>query len=126
MLLLKIIINKMQLGKELLMPDYWEENNIKKPIPFVVCAACKHPKLNLMLVGARHWDKVMTQQYKMLCWEAKDAVATFEWDQGFINQFGEFLTREEAMIAAKEFGQPIDIEHGCGGDEEILYSEGLY
>ena len=50
----------------------------------------------------------------------------FDCEQGFINQFGEFLTREQAMIDAKASGQPLDMERGCGGDEHTLYSEGLY
>tara|TARA_R110000765_G_scaffold67960_1_gene131423 strand:+ start:384 stop:605 length:222 start_codon:yes stop_codon:yes gene_type:complete len=43
--------------------------------------------------------------------------------QGFIDQFGQFLTREEAHVIAKKNGQ---IVKRCGGDEKTLYSENLY
>ena len=100
--------------------DYWERNGIKKPQAVVVCAACKHE--DLILCGARHWDSVMNNQYNYL----HDQPKAFLFEQGFINQFGEFLTREEAMIVALDAGQTVDIERGCGGNEKILFSEGLY
>ena len=49
---------------------------------------------------------------------------TSEWEQGFIDQFGEFYNRREAMVIAIAGGQEIDIKRGCGGDAKILYSEG--
>jgi len=101
------------------MNDYWTENGIKKPRPFVVCAANRYG--DLIIPSARHHDKLMTDLIKAVGGlNKKDA------EQGFINQFGEFMTRKEAMIIAKAYGQPVDIERGCGGDNNILYSEGLY
>jgi len=47
-----------------------------------------------------------------------------QFEQGFINQFGEFLTREEALDVVKESGQPFDIERN--GHAHKLFSEGLY
>ena len=102
------------------MTDYWVDNGIEKPQAVVVCAACKYG--DLTIAGARHWDSVMYSQYKSL----KDPAKTYKFKQGFINQFGEFLSREEAMIVALEAGQTVDVERGCGGDEKILFSEGLY
>ena len=102
------------------MSDYWTDNSLVKPQAVVVCAACKYE--DLILCGARHWDKVMNIQYKNLNNPAKSMF----FEQGFINQFGEFLTREEAMIVALEAGQTVDVERGCGGDDKILFSEGLY
>lgn len=43
--------------------------------------------------------------------------------QGFIDQFGDFLDREEACVVAKAQKQR---RRRCGGDEETLYSENLY
>jgi hypothetical protein len=43
--------------------------------------------------------------------------------QGFIDNRGNFLTREEALVIAREAGQ---IRRRCGGDEHALYSENLY
>jgi len=45
------------------------------------------------------------------------------WEQGFVDQHGEFMTREEAHKVAIEAGQII---RRCGGDEERLFSENLY
>lgn len=44
-------------------------------------------------------------------------------DEGFIDQFGNFLTREEAHVIAVKQNQII---RRCGGDESRLYSENLY
>jgi len=46
-----------------------------------------------------------------------------DFEEGFIDQFGDFLTREEAMQIVKENGQPFNKErNGCNKD---LYSEGI-
>jgi hypothetical protein len=98
------------------MEDYWKDNGLIKPDPIIVCAANRHRESNRIICGARHWDNIMRSQ--------KLESETFNnWDQGFINQFGEFLTREEAHIIAKKNGQ---IRHRCGGDESTLFSENLY
>lgn len=102
------------------MSDYWKENGIKKPQQVVVCAACKRGEL--IIAGARHFDKVMRSQLNHIAARTH----AIEWQEGFINQFGDFLTREEAMKVAIAAGQKIDIMRGCGGDKETLYSEGLY
>jgi len=44
-------------------------------------------------------------------------------DQGFINQRGNFLTREDALKIALANGQR---RKRCGGDERQLFSENLY
>lgn len=93
----------------------------------VVCAACKHkryPDMPLM-IGPRHFDSVMRQQINVYNSHFGGLMSS-DWDQGFIDQFGAFMGRKEAMQIAKAAGQPIDIERGCGGDSETLYSEGLY
>jgi hypothetical protein len=50
---------------------------------------------------------------------------THQWEEGFIDQFGDFLTREEAMRIARRAGQKINVK-GCGGSTTTLFSEGLY
>ena len=97
--------------------DYWEENNLTKPHQIVVCAANKFD--NVILCGSRHWDKIMRSQANAL------GIRGGREEQGFINQFGDFLTREEAMSIVKVNKQPFDIERNGGQDKE-LYSEGLY
>jgi hypothetical protein len=103
------------------MSDYWKDNNIKKPQEIVVCAACR--VYGVVFCGARHWDKVMGKQLDAMSSEYRETMPRNE-EQGFINQFGEFLTREEAMRIVKENGQPFDKDRN--GDDKELYSEGLY
>jgi len=86
---------------------------------FIVCAANRHRKTGRIVTGARHYDPIMRAQIAA-------AEGSAEWigcEQGFIDQFGKFLTREEAHIVAKENGQ---IRQRCGGDENQLFSENLY
>lgn len=99
------------------MSDYWKDNNIKKPQQIVVCAACKQGET--IICGARHFDRVMHTQIDKM--DVRWASA----EQGFIDQFGLFLTREDAMQIVKDNGQPFNLERNGGSDIE-LYSEGLY
>ncbi len=98
------------------MTDYWTENNIEKPQQIIVCAANRYPTGEI-LVGARHWDNLMREQ-------AEARGLGMECSQGFINQFGEFLTRKEAFAIVKSNGQAFDQERN--GSDELLFSEGLY
>jgi len=45
-------------------------------------------------------------------------------EQGFINQWGVFLTREEAYRVVKASGQPFDPKRN--GSTDMPFSEGLY
>lgn len=86
----------------------------------IVCAANKfffEDGTNLIVPSARHWD--VTMRYIMLCIPKKitDEI------QGFIDQCGDFHTREEAWIIAEKNGQ---IMRRVGGDGVRLYSENLY
>ena len=86
----------------------------------VVCAAIL---VNDHLVcGPRHFDATMRVHLDLI----DEPYSSANVAQGFIDQFGVFMDRKEAMQVAKDAGQPIDIERGCGGDETTLYSEGLY
>lgn len=103
------------------MSDYWKDNNIKKPQQVVVCAANKFE--DIIICGARHWDHIMNDQFDLMK-KADPTLSGPKFEQGFIDQFGAFLTREEAMNIVKENGQPFDIDRN-GGDG-VLFSEGLY
>lgn len=83
----------------------------------VVCAA-NRSVCGIVVCGARHWDSVMHQQIELI---GPDKFRQCE--QGFIDQFGAFMTREEAHAVATAAGQIIK---RCGGDEHRLYSENLY
>jgi hypothetical protein len=81
----------------------------------IVCAANRNRKSGRIICGARHWDNIMRSQKR------EDENWT-GWDEGFIDQFGQFLNREEAWLSAQEQGQ-IRCEVSSPG---TLYSENLY
>lgn len=87
----------------------------------VVCAACKLDD-GTFVIGARHMDGIMyaTKERIGKGW-MHDPEA-----QGFIDQRGVFMTREEAWKVAEAAGQ---ILRRCGGDTlhgGHLFSENLY
>lgn len=83
----------------------------------VVCAAVRHTGTGLVVCGARHFDMVMHAQIEALG-------LPDDWDeQGFIDQRGTYMTREEAFGVASAAGQII---RRCGGDDGQLFSENLY
>jgi hypothetical protein len=94
----------------------WKPDYTKTPRR-VVCAANRHQHSRLVICGARHWDKVMRAQAAALGTGFK------EWDQGFIDQFGDWMTREEAWGVAVDQNQ---VRRRCGGDGKRLFSENLY
>ena len=81
----------------------------------VVCSAIRLDD-GYIVLGARHFDKSMHDQLKRLGVKAPTA------EQGFINQLGEFLTREKALDVAKEAGQILKKHPPCNK----LFSEDLY
>lgn len=74
-----------------------------------------------IIAGARHFDVIMRMQ--MLSMDEEERLEWKKSEQGFIDQFGNFLTRQEAWVIANERGQ---IFRRCGGDEGKLFSENLY
>jgi hypothetical protein len=83
----------------------------------VVCAALRDAAGRLV-TGARHFDQVMLEQIK----RGPDTDAWRGAEQGFIDQHGKFLTREEAMAIATKWGQIIRDDEG----RQSLFSENLY
>jgi len=104
--------------------DYWEENNIPKPLQIIVCAACRIDTNgegeDIILCSARHWDNVMRIQARAMGYLDHAPAA----EQGFIDQFGGFLSRERALTIVKRNGQKFDARRN--GSKLDLYSEGLY
>ena len=86
----------------------------------IIAAAIKF-KDGFVAVGARHFDPAMHNQIDFVYGtkEQRDENYPVEHEQGFINCWGEFLTREEAAEIAYELGQIP--EPTCR-----LYSEDLY
>lgn len=86
----------------------------------LVCAAIR--KDGLIIAGPRHFDKTMRST--MIAIEGFDG--RMKWktaEQGFIDQMGDFYTREEAFKLAKENGQ---FKRRGDAAEGILFSEDLY
>ncbi|EKD22635.1 MAG: hypothetical protein ACD_84C00030G0001 [uncultured bacterium] len=84
----------------------------------IVCAAVKHPS-GSMLVGPRHYDHIMQRQ----AMTNRVAFNEHECICGFLNQDGEFLTREQAWVVAVSAKQII---RKFTDDEGRLFSEHLY
>ena len=91
----------------------------------VVCAAIRSDDGDV-LIGIRHYSRDMHAQI-----EARHDGAKFKHrhddDQGFVDQHGVYMTREEAYKVAESAQQLFDISAcGKGLDGPKLYSEGLY
>ena len=84
----------------------------------VVCAGCRN-KAGVIVCGPRHLDSTMRALFAL----TGGSEAWIGCEQGFVDQHGKFLTREEAHIIATENNQFF---RRCGGDKETLYSENLY
>lgn len=87
----------------------------------VVCAANKLG--DIIVAGARHHDKVMNSQLRALDPERK--VKPSEVVQGFIDQYGVFMDRYEALDVAIKAGQ-INVRQKKTFPEDRLFSEDLY
>jgi len=97
---------------------------MKKEIkPRIVCAAIKYE--NYIIAGARHFDGIMHKAIDILLGTGWTKPKVSDWQQGFIDQWGKFYNRKEAMQIVKASGQPFDAERNSGNGQD-LYSEGLY
>lgn len=85
----------------------------------VVCAAIRR-KDGKMVCGARHYDPAMRGQFLRGGKRPKKWISA---EQGFIDQFGVFMNREEAYKVADAAGQ---IKYGMDHSKGTLYSEDLY
>lgn len=91
----------------------------------VVCAAIRAADGELLL-GIRHYSPDMHRQIEMRMDGGKFKHRHDE-DQGFVDQWGCWLSRTEAYRVAEAAGQIVQPE-ACPPmlDEPRLYSEGLY
>ena len=86
----------------------------------IVCAANKAPDGKL-IIGIRHCDALMVAALwhtSFINWEG--------FTQGFVDNKGEFLTREEAWEVAVAANQLIPLSENPSRVEGTLYSEDLY
>lgn len=100
--------------------------------PRIVCAAniihithLEGVKLDIprmhIVTGARHFDTIMHNQLDLLKESGAQWTHTIR-EQGFIDQRGKYITREDAWRIAEANGQIIDHVSSPG----TLYSENLY
>lgn len=87
----------------------------------VVCAAIRAENGDV-IVGIRHYSQDMHYQIRNRL-DGHRFENRFDDDQGFVNTWGEYLTRKQAYLVALANGQIIRPEACPGG---VLYSEGLY
>lgn len=84
-----------------------------------------------VIVGIRHYSKDMHEQIKHRG-DGKKFSQRHGIDQGFVDQKGVYLTREEAWVVARKAGQIIrNHEGGLPTEEDLpendkLFSENLY
>lgn len=96
----------------------WDKYNVQRRI---VCAANRYK--DYILLGPRHWSDMMYMASSVVDQDLLHEYAGELYEeQGFIDQFGNYLTREEAWVIAMAAGQVIhDI-----GPTGTLFSEHLY
>lgn len=91
----------------------------------VVCAAVQLGPY--IVLGARHYYMLMRAYIDQIGEDWYDLKSrAYEEKQGFIDQHGEFLSREEAWNVAKAAGQIVQEVGGNDLNGGTLYSENLY
>lgn len=91
----------------------------------VVCAANRCPETGDIVLGARHFDLRMVQQIQAYKKDQLDDVNRFT-EQGFIDQHGTFMCRQEAWKVAKAANQIIRRVGSDTANGGTLFSENLY
>lgn len=97
-----------------------EEYCAERPKRFVVCAANKYGSGDIF-IGIRHFCPLMIKNM-----EGYDISLMRKLDgeiQGFVDQYGVFMDRQEAAIVAAEAGQ---LDRYGDNKPTILFSEDLY
>lgn len=95
--------------------DFTTVNGYKRQI---VCAANKYP-CGTIALGVRHFCPLMRQNIKALGLKPSQV----DMVQGFVDQWGNFMVRKEALSVMKANGRFIrDDEYRCGE----LFSENCY
>lgn len=98
----------------------------------IVCSAVKGKVNNIeyVVLGSRHYDKIMRSQIVVLNQAYSIVGATFKNDeQGFYTNKERFVSRKEAMkiaIARKQIKRLVGSQHVADLSEQELYSENLY
>lgn len=114
------LIEHDELYKKLAEYERKEKNNSLSE-PRIVCAAIRSRKGHI-ITSARHYDTNMHRLISLMK-DPEDFHHMYADNQGFVDQHGNYYTREEAWEIAEKNGQIIrDIPASKGK----LYSENLY
>lgn len=90
----------------------------------IVCAANRLPD-GTMFIGARHWDDLMCAQAgRYIALHELEDHEVGDAEQGFMDQWGRFMTRKAAWLIAEKNGQILHRGPGYNGPD--LFSENLY
>lgn len=94
---------------------YFAEAKIRRPQRRVICAAVRHKdNKQAVICGPRHFDRVMRTTLTLMGANHHDF-----HDQGFVDQWGMYMSREEARVVAIEAGIKPE-------QNKLLFSEDLY
>lgn len=98
---------------------------MNRPQRRVVCAAnkydCDYGGIDMIFIGVRHFCPIMRQNME----PHKDFIKRESEVQGFIDQFGVFMDRKEALQVVREAGQ-LNIARIKTWPDNELFSEDLY
>lgn len=99
-----------------------------KPYPgvtIVIVAAAMRNKEGMVIVSPRHFDVTCHNTLNMLTPEYRKSFMGGREEQGFVDQWGNFYTREQALEIAKSNGQYNRYDSRCTHKTQ-LFSENLY
>lgn len=102
---------------------YWDNN--KKHQRRIVCAANRYELLSgdsIVIPSVRHYSKEHPVILDNLTLKTRHV---FDDDQGFIDQYSNYWTREEALIIAT-YAKQLNLVREKSFPEHLLFSEDLY
>jgi hypothetical protein len=89
----------------------WERYNVQRVVSMAACIVDGH-----LIVGNRHFCPIMQMTIENLGIDPEGEMKNGH--QGFVDQYGVFMTRKEAWVVAKAAGQIKQVFQ-----EGVLYSE---
>jgi len=91
----------------------WERFSVQRVVSMAACIVDGH-----LIVGNRHFCPIMRMTIENLGIDPFDNQHDMDTDQGFVDQWGVYMSREEAWVVAKAAGQIKKVY-----TKGILYSE---
>jgi hypothetical protein len=88
----------------------------------VVCAANRYR--DIIVLGVRHFDQLMHNMIAKIPAHYLPERPSY-WEQGFVDQYGVFMNRVEALEVANKSGQ-INTRREKTAPHHLLFSEDIY